>query len=375
MLSIVFVSTGLSTGGAERMLLKILTSLDRKKFKPYVVSLLDEGTVGASIQALEIPIISLRVNTPFGLLSAPFRLAFLIRRVRPQVIQGWMYHGNIFAWLGRLLAGSKAALSFGIRQTFYGLEHERMGTRWAIRVNSLLTRQATSCLFNSHVSLQRHRDFGFRCVNMSVIPNGFDITSYRLMPEIGQALRHNLLMDDAPVVGLIARFHPDKDHFNFLEAAARVRTRIPNVRFVMVGRHITSTNKELESWIRFWGLVDATLLLGERTDVSALNNMFDVACISSRAEAFPNVIGEAMACGTPCVATDVGDCKDIVGEAGLVVPSGDPVALADGLIELLLLPDEERRLMGERARHHIVENFDIERIAKQYMSHYIYLTQ
>ncbi|MDY0310406.1 MAG: glycosyltransferase, partial [Castellaniella sp.] len=133
---------------------------------------------------------------------------------------------------------------------------------------------------------------------------------------------------------------------------------------------MTPENDCLASWIQDLGLKDAVILLGERQDIQDLNNMFDVACLSSWMEAFPNVIGEAMACGIPCAVTDVGDARDIVGETGRVVPAKNPKALAEAIMDLLSMPAEGRQALGALARARIVENFDMAVVVGAYMAHF-----
>lgn len=363
---VLFVTTTLGTGGAEQMLFKILQRLDRRRFAPVVVSLLDGGTVGTRIEALGVPVVCLRMDRWHRIVVAPFVLARLIRRHRFAVIQGWMYHGNLLAWAGRWLAGSKASLSFGIRQSFYGLARERFNTRWVMRMNAWLSGRMQGCLFNSRFSLKTHGDFGFWGRNMQVIPNGFDLNIYMPLPERRAALRAELELGGEPVVGMVARFHPMKGHHDFLEAAAMVRRALPQVKFLLVGTGVTESNKQLAAWVEELGLKNAVLLMGERTDIADLNNVFDIACLASWAEAFPNVVGEAMACGIPCVSTDVGDCADIVGRAGRIVPPGDPTSLAAAVLELLNLDRQERQDLGRAARCSIVERFDMRGITRQY---------
>ncbi|HUH59515.1 MAG TPA: glycosyltransferase [Candidimonas sp.] len=370
MLSILFVTTGLQTGGAEKMLVKMLAHLDRSRFDPWVVSLMDEGTQGAAIRKMGISVSSLRVNTLCGFLSAPWRLAQLMRRKKFEVIQGWMYHGNIFAWLGRVLSGSNAALCFGIRQTLSDIRKEKMHTRLAIRANAILAPHTESCLFNSLASLEKHQAYGFRSRDMSVIPNGFELDSFFPDPIAAGRLRTELTLHGSPVVGLVARFDAAKDHYNFLVAAAKIRSVRQDVTFVMAGRNIVRTNDILFQWIKELKLEDAVVMLGERSDVAQLNNMFDVACLSSYMEAFPNVIGEAMACGIPCAATNVGDCKAIIGDSGSVVPPRDPSALAMAVLNLLALSTSERSSLGAKGRERITEHFDVKKIVGQYEVHY-----
>lgn len=368
--SILFVTTGLQTGGAERMLVKLLKFIDRTRFDPYVISLIDKGTMGAQIEAHGIPVSALHINTIPGLVCAPWRLAALIRRGQFSLIQGWMYHGNLSAWAGRLLAGSRAMLSFGIRHTLYDLMGEHRNTRWVIRANAFVSRFTSSCLFNSQVSVERHRLFGFKSPVMQVIPNGFEIDTFAPDPAGAQSLRTQLGLGDSLVVGLVARFDPAKDHHTFLKAAARVRAERPDTRFVLVGRNVDWDNSQLVSWVRRLGLEESVLLLGERSDISALNSLFDVACLSSHMEAFPNVVGEAMACGTPCAVTDVGDCRAIVGDTGRVAAPRDADALAAAVEQLLQLHGDEREALGRQARARIVANFEITSVVANYMSHY-----
>lgn len=363
---ILFVTTTLGTGGAEQMLLKILQRLDRRQFAPMVVSLLDGGTVGRRIEELGVPVVCLRMDRWHRIVAAPFVLAQLIRRHRFVLIQGWMYHGNVVAWAGRWLAGSKTPLSFGIRQSFYGLARERFNTRWVMRMNAWLSGRMQGCLFNSRFSLKTHGDFGFRGHNMRVIPNGFDLDAYMPRPERGAALRAELELGGAPVVGMVARFHPMKGHHDFLQAAAIVRRTLPQVKFLLVGTGVTGRNRQLAAWIEELDLNNAVLLMGERTDIADLNNVFDIACLASRAEAFPNVMGEAMACGIPCVSTDVGDCADIVGVAGRIVPPGDPASLAAAVLELLNLDRQGRQDLGRAARCSVVARFDMQGVVRQY---------
>ncbi|WP_323024136.1 glycosyltransferase [Castellaniella sp.] len=367
---LLFVSTSLGTGGAERMLVKIMTRIDRSRFEPCVVSLFDHGTMGAALADLGIEIVCLRMNSFWRMLAAPFRLAALIRRRRCTVIQGWMYHGSLLAWIGRWLAGSSAGLSFGIRHTLVDVSREHLNTRVVIWIVSRLARKADVCMFNSKLSLYSHLAYGYRAQRVEVIPNGFEIEAYIPNPVSGQHLRKVLGLKDHLVVGLVARFDPAKDHENFLQAAALVHRQLPQVRFVLVGPKITNENIQLQTWVQQLGLGDVVLLLGERSDIADLNNLFDVACLTSWMEAFPNVVGEAMACGTPCVVTDVGDVRDIVGEAGRVVPVHNAEALAAAILDLLIMPADFRQRLGVLARDRIVDNFDMVQITKAYMHHF-----
>ena len=177
---------------------------------------------------------------------------------------------------------------------------------------------------------------------------------------------------DMPVIGLVARWHKQKDHANFFLAAGLLAHRKPNVRFVLCGENVTSDNTELMQLIESNNVGSKTHLLGLRRDIKRIMPMLDLNTLSSyTGESFPLVIGEAMASRVPCVVTDVGDSARIVGETGRVVPHSNPEALAAAWQEILELPAEKRLELGRQAQAHIVENFDIKRIVKKYQDLYL----
>jgi glycosyltransferase involved in cell wall biosynthesis len=169
---------------------------------------------------------------------------------------------------------------------------------------------------------------------------------------------------------MIARVHPTKDHANFLEAAARFLPEHPGTVFVLVGEGASDGNPPLLAAIERLGLRPHVRLCGKRTDIPALNAAFDIATLSSRGEAFPNAVAEAMACAIPCVATDAGDAGLIIGETGVVVPPRDAAALSRGWARLADLSPSERAALGLRARERIVECYPRKAIAARFVDLY-----
>jgi glycosyltransferase involved in cell wall biosynthesis len=207
---------------------------------------------------------------------------------------------------------------------------------------------------------------------MCVIPNGFDLQQFKPAPEARHELRAELgITTRACVAGLIGRFDPQKDHGTFVRASALLRDRRPDLHFVLCGDGISWDNNELSRWIQDVGMRDRYHLLGLRDDLPRVTAGLDVSCLSSAyGEAFPLVLGEAMACGVPCVVTDVGDCAMIVGETGVVTAPGDPQGLASGIGRILDLRQDARQRLGESARCRIQENFSLDRITKLYENLY-----
>jgi glycosyltransferase involved in cell wall biosynthesis len=208
---------------------------------------------------------------------------------------------------------------------------------------------------------------GYCDARMQVIFNGFDLELFKPRRRESDPLREALGFDPATkIVGIVGRYDPAKDYGNFISAVARVSAKEPECRFVMIGRGLDEGNQELAAMIDQAGIRNVCRLTGARSDVHLLISALDVFCLSSRSEGLPTVVGEAMACGVPCVATDVGDTAALIGETGRLVPSGDPEALAAGIVSLLSLEREEREQLGKQARKRITSRFSIERCWASY---------
>lgn len=357
-MKICHVITGLNTGGAETALCRLLESLSSPQFAHVVVALGPEGALSARVRKMaSLHHLDMRAGRlrPSDLL----RMRSVLRRVQPDVIQGWMYHADFMATLAGI--GLGVPMVWGIRQTLYSLEHEKPSARWVIRACARLSRRPARIVYNSEVSRAQHGKFGFHDSRALLIPNGFDTHMFTRDPDARSRVRSELgIPENAMAIGLVARTHPMKDHANFLHAAARFVTNHTKAVFVLVGDGVDEGNHELVKLCDELRLIDKVRLCGQRTDIAGINNALDVACLSSAwGEGCPNAIGEAMATGTPCVATDVGDIRVIVGKTGIVVPARDPDALSEGWSKLVALGPEGRRRLGERARQRIIDHYSL----------------
>ncbi|MEA2084095.1 MAG: glycosyltransferase [Thermodesulfobacteriota bacterium] len=371
MKKIFHIISSLSTGGAEMMLYKLLSRMDSAVFVPEVVSLTDIGSVGRRILDLEVRVRCLGMSR--GSLSPTklFKLVQWLRIGRPGLIQTWMYHADLIGSIATFGAGHIPVV-WNIRQTNLSPEFNKRST---IRTAGLCARFShrlpSRIICNSHVSCAAHVDFGYDKNKMIVIPNGFDLDFFKPDPAMRNSVRKELgLPDHALLIGLVARFDPQKDHHNFIRAASILSDVRPDVHFVLCGKHITKENSLLAGWISNKGLNNKCSLLGERHDIPKINSALDIACSASIGEGFPNVVGEAMACGVPCAVTDVGDSALIVGDTGRVAPAEDHRALASALAELVDMGPEERARLGKRARSRIEEHFSLSAVAAKYESLY-----
>lgn len=352
---VLHVITGLGQGGAETMLARLIEALP--EIAHVVAPLTRDLALGDRIAAAGARIVPLGMRGPLGLPAAVARLAVLIRRVRPDVIQSWLYHADLAATLGRAAAFSHVPLAWSLRCSDMDLARYALATRLVVRALARLSGVPSVIASNSEAGLAWHRRLGYRARRTVVIPNGFETDRFR--PD--REARARLLAlagwrEDAVVAGLVARVDPMKDHAGFLAALARTP---PALHAVLVGRGT-------EGLAIPPALAGRVVALGPREDVAALTAGFDIACLASRfGEGFPNVLGEAMACGVACVTTDVGDAAAIVDAAGVVVPPGDPAALADALTGLAADP-ERRRALGAAGRARVLAEYALPAIAARY---------
>jgi len=370
-IGVLHVITGLSTGGAERALYNLLQGGLAGYFNSHVISLSDEGTIGPLIKPLGVPVTVLGMRGGRPSISGLAKLYRVIRRFQPDLIQGWMYHGNLAATLARTLAPGRPVLAWNIRHTLYDLTNEKPMTRQVIRANRLFASTPDALLYNSHLSRKQHEDFGFTSLNGWVIPNGFDVQKFCFSGDVRKRVRSELgIPVAAEVIGHVARLHPMKDHPVFLRAASDLALRYPEAHFLLSGRNVSLENNILEQLVPEQ-IRNRFHLLGERSDISEIMNAMDIFCLSSAwGEGFPNVLGEAMATGLPCVATDVGDSPILIGDTGVVVPPSDREALASGIESLLTMHPEKRHALGASARARIETNYTLGMIVKQYADLY-----
>lgn len=364
---ILHVIPSVAVGGAQIMLLRLLEHWRIPEDRHGVVSLMPFGILRAPMAASGATLTSL--DLPQGRMSprAGVELARIVRRFRPDVLQGWMYHGNLAATVGRALSRARCPVLWGVHHSITGLTREKRSTRGVIRLSARLSRGTARVIFCSETSAAQHEQIGFETSRTVVIPNGFDCDAFRPRAGAGATLRRMLGVDAATIViGMVARYHPMKDHSNLLAAVAGLPSE-PPVHLVLAGHEVDRNNAALTRAIGDAGLNERVTLLGESQNMPEIMAGFDMLVVPSAwGEAFPLVLGEAMASGVPCIATDVGDSRLIIGETGLVVAPREPIALADGLWDLVQRGADGRAQLGMAARARIVSEFSAPAIAARY---------
>ena len=371
-MKILHLITDLDIGGAEMMLYNLLKIPPTPGTMTSVVSLIDLGIIGSRIQQLSIPVKSLGMHSGRPDLRALWRLVIWLRRDPPDLMQTWMYHADLLGGVAARLAGNMPVI-WGIHHTLGGEQPLQPRTMAVLRLNAILSnwmpRRVICC---AETACDAHEQVGYSATKMIVIPNGVDTERFHPDKQERSSVRQELsVTPDTRLIGMFARFHPQKDHHTFIEAARLLHAKLPHVHFVLGGDGMTSLNDPLQDWIRTAELSSHVHLLGLRQDIPRLMAAMDIVSLSSSfGEALPLVIAEAMACGIPAVVTDVGDASRLVGITGRIVPTRDPVALSNAWEELIRLPEHDRSLLGQKARSRIEQEYNIVSIAERYYSLY-----
>jgi len=372
-IKVTHIIAGLQADGAEMVLHTIASRMDAQRFQNEVISLTDRGVMAERLEAAGVPVrtLGMRPGVPNPIRIA--QLAGLIKASKPSVVQTWMYHADLLGGLAARLAGSPPVV-WGIHHSNLEPGQNRrmtiMTARACAKISGSIPTKIICC---SEASRVAHIDFGYNAEKMEVIPNGFDLKRFHQDSEARNSLRRELgVPNETMLIGIAARFHVQKGHRNFVEAAARLHSAMPEVHFVLCGKGAEKSNPELMGWIKGAAsdLASRFHLLGARNDVARIFAALDISTSASISEAFPMAVGEAMACGTPCVVTDVGDSALIVGETGRAVPPSNPERLSEAWKDLLTASLATRRAMGRAARERIEHNFNIGTIVQRYQTLY-----
>lgn len=363
---IIHIITGLDDGGAEGVLYRLCCS-DTSAVHT-VISMMSTGKYGPLLIEAGVDVVSLNMPRGRVTLGGVFELWRILRRLKPDIVQTWLYHAD--------LVGGVVARLAGIRQVFWGVRHNNL-TPGTVKRNTILVASICAKLSKivpykiiscSQSAVYSHVAFGYDLKRFLVIPNGYDLKLFSNQFEAGRVLRNALgISENITLLGMVGRFDPQKDLRNLLGALGALRSEA-DIMCLLVGAGMEDSNTELTQWISDSGCRYRICLLGKRTDIPAIMSALDIHVLSSLGEGFPNVLAEAMASGTPCVTTNVGDAALIVGNTGWIVPPQDSVALSDAIKEAVWArmngSEWERRCVVAQQR--IVENFGIKKMVTSY---------
>ena len=356
------VITGLSQGGAERQLANLVSVFPAEAA---VFSLKEPGVMAGEIRKAGVPIHSGGARRSVSPAWIP-ELRKAIREVRPDVVMGWMYHGNLAASLARRL-GHRGPILWNVRHSVHDIRREKASTRWVIRAGGWWAQSPARIVYNSTTAAEQHERLGYPSEKRVVLPNGFDLERFKPSPSVREARRAELgIPSDRFLLGVVGRSHPMKNHLGWLKAfRALVDAGMP-VHCVMAGTGVADPIGPLACGVREAGLGSAVTLLPPTDSPETLYPAMDLLVMPSWGEGFPNVVGEAMACGVPALVTDVGDASFVVGDTGFVARNGSSAILAACVHDALHVGAGSLSTLGRRARKRMVNHFGLKAVGDQY---------
>lgn len=367
---ILHITTGLTVGGAENILAELTARLDRSRFQSSVVSLTEKGPMAARIQAAGIEVDALEMRSLGNRLPGFLKLRRIIRSRRPAIIQTWLYHADMIGTISAI--GSGAKLVWNLRQSNLHPKSSKLSTRLTARACVPLSRLFPhKIICGSQSAYDVHAKMGYDAKKMAVITNGVDLSRFKPRNSARASVRSELqISSDTKLVGLIGRFDSQKNHAAFIRAASAIAKTNCNVEFLLCGAGVDKNNHQLNTWIEGTNAAKRFHLLGVRNDIETVTAALDLSVSSSSyGEGFSNTMVEALASGVPCVSTDIGDVRQIVGDCGLVVPPMDDEALKAAILKMLLRTSGNTR-MERAARARAEANFDIESMVRHYEATY-----
>ena len=355
MIRVVFIIRSLEAGGAERQLVQLATNLDKSRFDVSVVTYYTGGQFADELTQIRgVRLFSANKRGRYDTLMFLFRLFRIIRGLRPHIVHGYMWGANELASLLGIFTNAKVV--WGIRASNIEFGHYDAAFSLLGRTGAWFSSSADLIIANSKAGRAHHLALGYQSSSIRVIPNGIDIDRFLPVPAARARIRGEWgLLVDAIAVGIVGRLDPMKDHETFFKAAKLVAEALPAARFIVVGGGNDNFRAGLQRLVSELGLSNHVVWAGARRDMPEVYSALDVAISASAfGEGFSNAIGEAMACGVPCVATDVGDAADIMGDCGRLVPPRDADRLAAAIVATI---GSDRPVIGRRSRERIAANF------------------
>ncbi len=361
-MKVLLLIRSLEYGGAERQLVGLAKELCKKGHSVTVLEFYSGGALEQDLRSAHVILHSLAKKGRWDVVAFFLRLLRFVMHERPQILYAFLGVPCILSVFLKLFS-PEMKIAWGVRASNVDLSRYDWLLIYAYKLECFLSRFADIVIANSHAGRNYAIEHGFPR-NIEVIPNGIDIDYFKPdFPARQKIHREWNINNNERLVGLVARLDPMKDHHTFLVAASLVAEKCPNAKFVCVGSGSVSYASELRRAAKKCRLDDRIIWAGLQNDMRAIYNSLDLLVSSSYGEGFSNVVAEAMACGIPCVVTDVGDSAWIVGKTGIAVPPRNPEAIADGIVAMISKAGFLDGTLQRACRQRIIEKFSIEHLA------------
>jgi len=368
MKKIVHIISGLQVGGAERSLFNICNSSLNDSFKQYVICLGNRGYYSQKIEEIGLEIYHINFSS-WHFFKSLIKFITVLKKISPNIIQGWMNHGNFASILALLILNFKPIIYWNIRQSFYKNKNDLFYTKFLFLFNIVFSRIPKKIIINSNISKIQLQNFGFHVDSFKFIPNGFDSNYWVRDLSFRKLKRENLGIKNLDfVIGYVGRYHSMKNIILLLKAFEIISINLPNTKLVIIGQKENDFNK-FEKQIFDRIPKNQIILLNQMYDVNKYYSLFDLFILCSVSEGFPNVLGEAMSCELCCISTNVGEASALLQDVGLIIPVDDLDALVREItncIENL----EITKNRGGGARNKIIKSYSLQNTVNQYFNLY-----
>tara|TARA_Y100001935_G_C17305264_1_gene511930 strand:+ start:1686 stop:2810 length:1125 start_codon:yes stop_codon:yes gene_type:complete len=362
---ILFLTTGLNVGGAENVLLRLLSKINREKYEIKVISLIHLGPVADKIKDLDIEVVSLKIKSPLNVPKSFYVLLKNIKFFNPDLIHTFMTHAAFFSILIRIFY-RRPVIIWNIFCNDLSLKANSFITATIMRICSRFSHIVPQrIIVDSKSAFIAHENTGYSNDRMEIINNGVDTNLFKPKKNLDNNYRAQFFDDSDFIIGMIARYHPVKAHDIFLKAAAIITKKKKGIKFFLNGKGIKN-NPRIKEIIEKENIEEFVHLSDDNLDILTILPTCDLLVSSSHFESFPNIICEAMSYTIPCIVTDVGDCKFIVGNHGVSVKPNNIKEIAEASIDMINLPKEKFIKIGMNARKRIIDNFNIDLMSDKY---------
>ena len=368
MKKIVHIISGLQVGGAERSLFNICNSSLNDSFKQYVICLGNRGYYSQKIEEIGLEIYHINFSS-WHFFKSLIKFITVLKKISPNIIQGWMNHGNFASILALLILNFKPIIYWNIRQSFYKNKNDLFYTKFLFLFNIVFSRIPKKIIINSNISKIQLQNFGFHVDSFKFIPNGFDSNYWVRDLSFRKLKRENLGIKNLDfVIGYVGRYHSMKNIILLLKAFEIISINLPNTKLVIIGQKENDFNK-FEKQIFDRIPKNQIILLNQMYDVNKYYSLFDLFILCSVSEGFPNVLGEAMSCELCCISTNVGEASALLQDVGLIIPVDDLDALVREITNCIGNLEITKN-MGGGARNKIIKSYSLQNTVNQYFNLY-----
>ncbi|MDA7546236.1 glycosyltransferase [Alphaproteobacteria bacterium] len=365
MIKVIHIINGLGRGGAEIMLLKLLQNQNKDTVN-LVVCLKGTGVLSESFQSFNINVKYLNVTNIIDLLIKIKKIFQIVKSFKPTIVMSWLHISDLIGVFIKIRF-PYIKLIWNIRCSAPKINILGFKSWLLVKLLSFFSTLPNCIIANSHEGLKSHIGLGYKPKQTKVIPNGFDTNLFKPnhIKKNNFRKQYNIKKNQM-IIGFVGRDTKIKGLDIFINSAGIIHNKINNIIFVYVGDGLLKTNRFLYKRLKDIDCIDNSLLLGGSNKIEDILCVFDILLLTSRSEGFPNILGEAMSCGVPCVVTDVGECKLIVGDSGVVINSFDSKDIAEGCENLLKKISNNKEIFSKKAQNQIKLKFNLHDVLKSY---------